>query len=266
MFISSATWPIGLVVSADQLQDRLAQAVLGRAGRRLALDAEDAGHDHVERDRLHARRERERLADRPASRSRARRPRRSSACSARSPRRGTAAAAACAGACGAAPTAVSTEFGPTIGRSGDSPVSRGRQLGLAVNSDLTWSGWLTKYVRSSAFLRSIGKRTANVSPSSRRVLNSSGTWRTLKRRAVEPARKLERGRQVERRAVVGCGAGGGRRGLADQARPSGGVGLIVAVIGRLNQGQTRCATVRAELCGISQSDRETAHPPRRGPA
>jgi hypothetical protein len=29
-----------------------------RAG--LALDPEDAGHDHVERDRLHARRERER--------------------------------------------------------------------------------------------------------------------------------------------------------------------------------------------------------------
>jgi hypothetical protein len=50
----------------DQAADRLAQAVLRRALRRLAVDAEDPGHDHVERDRLHARRERERLADRPA--------------------------------------------------------------------------------------------------------------------------------------------------------------------------------------------------------
>ena len=39
------------------------------------------------------------------------------------------------------PTAVSTEFGPTIGRSGDSPVSDGACSGLAVNSERTWSGW-----------------------------------------------------------------------------------------------------------------------------
>ena len=74
------------------------------------------------------------------------------------------------------------------------------------------------YVRSSAYLRRIGKRIANVSPSSRRVLNSSGTWRTLKRSAVQAARELQRGRQVERRAVVGRGAGGGGGRLADQAR------------------------------------------------
>ena len=40
------------------------------------------------------------------------------------------------------PTAVSTELGPRIGRSGDSPVSDGACSGFAVKSDLTWSGWL----------------------------------------------------------------------------------------------------------------------------
>ena len=38
------------------------------------------------------------------------------------------------------PRAVSVEFGPTIGRSGDSPVIDGARSGLAVKSDLTWSG------------------------------------------------------------------------------------------------------------------------------
>ena len=37
--------------------------------------------------------------------------------------------------------AVSTEFGPTIGRSGDSAVSDGTCSGLAVNSERAWSGW-----------------------------------------------------------------------------------------------------------------------------
>ena len=52
--------------SPQQPLDRIAQRVLERARARAALDAEDARHDHVERDRLHARRERERPADRPA--------------------------------------------------------------------------------------------------------------------------------------------------------------------------------------------------------
>ena len=47
-----------------------------------------------------------------------------------------------------APIAVSTEFGPTIGRSGDSPVSDGASSGFAVNSDLTWSGWLVTAISS----------------------------------------------------------------------------------------------------------------------
>jgi hypothetical protein len=36
-----------------------------------------------------------------------------------------------------APSAVSTELGPTIGRSGDSPVNDGTCSGLAVSSDFT---------------------------------------------------------------------------------------------------------------------------------
>ena len=40
------------------------------------------------------------------------------------------------------PSAVSTEFGPTIGRSGDSPASDGASSGFAVKSERTWSGWL----------------------------------------------------------------------------------------------------------------------------
>ena len=38
------------------------------------------------------------------------------------------------------PTAVSTEVDPTIGRSGDCPVTDGACSGVAVKSDLTWSG------------------------------------------------------------------------------------------------------------------------------
>ncbi len=51
---------------AGEAADGPAHRVLGRAGRGLPLDPEDPGHDHVERDRLHPRGERERLADGPA--------------------------------------------------------------------------------------------------------------------------------------------------------------------------------------------------------
>ena len=49
-----------------QPPDGVTQSGLGGAGRGPALDAEHSAHDHVQRDRLHARREREALADRPA--------------------------------------------------------------------------------------------------------------------------------------------------------------------------------------------------------
>jgi hypothetical protein len=50
----------------QQLDDLATQPVLARAALGRALDAEDPGHDHVQRDRLHAWRERQRLTDRPA--------------------------------------------------------------------------------------------------------------------------------------------------------------------------------------------------------
>ena len=46
--------------------DGFAQPPLGGAGRRSARDAEDARHDHVERDRLHRRHQGERTIQRPA--------------------------------------------------------------------------------------------------------------------------------------------------------------------------------------------------------
>ena len=50
----------------DQALGREPQPELGGVAARDALDPEDPGHDHVERYRLHPRRERERPADRPA--------------------------------------------------------------------------------------------------------------------------------------------------------------------------------------------------------
>jgi hypothetical protein len=51
---------------AHRGSDRFAQPVLGRACHGLAVDTEDPGHDHLERDRLHRRRQREWAPQRPA--------------------------------------------------------------------------------------------------------------------------------------------------------------------------------------------------------
>ena len=75
-----------------------------------------------------------------------------------------------------APLAVSTEAGPTIGRSGDSAVSEGTCSGLAVNSERTWSGWLVTVV-PPAIPASMWK----ISPSSRRARNTNSIWRWVKR-------------------------------------------------------------------------------------
>ncbi len=74
------------------------------------------------------------------------------------------------------PTAVSTELGPTIGRSGDSPVSDGASSGLAVKSERTWSGWLVITGAPATM-----PRIRNTSPSSRRAPNTNWIWRWLKR-------------------------------------------------------------------------------------
>ena len=75
------------------------------------------------------------------------------------------------------PIAVRTEFGPTIGRSGDSPVSEGACSGLAVKSDLTWSGWLVTTTCSSRSM----VRIRNGSPSSRWARKTNESCLVLKR-------------------------------------------------------------------------------------
>src|SRR3954463_10167723 len=75
------------------------------------------------------------------------------------------------------PTVVSTEFGPRIGRSGDSPVSDGASAGLAVKSALMWSGWLVTTMWSSRESRF----TRKTSPSWRWALKLKPNGRRPKR-------------------------------------------------------------------------------------
>ena len=70
---------------------------------------------------------------------------------------------------------------------------------------------------------------------------------------LQLARQLDRRREVERRAVVGGGAGGGGGRLADQARGEAVSCSIVALIARLNQGQTR-ARQYGSYCVRSHTD------------
>ena len=105
------------------------------------------------------------------------------------------------------PTAVSTEFGPTIGRSGDSPVSEGACSGLAVNSDWTWSGWLVTTRARRASMRAHPEHVAELAPGAEDELD----LRWLKRSGLDRARPRDRGREAHRRPVVGRGAGGRRR-------------------------------------------------------
>ena len=74
------------------------------------------------------------------------------------------------------PTAVSTEFWPRIGRSGDSPVSDGACSGFAMKRDLTWSGWLVMTGPPG-----ITPRIRKTSPCSRRALKMNSIWRIEKR-------------------------------------------------------------------------------------
>ena len=74
------------------------------------------------------------------------------------------------------PSEVSTEFGPTIGRSGDSAAIEGASSGLAVNSERTSSGRLV--ITSGC---GSGVRMAKTSPSRRRAPKTNSIWRWLKR-------------------------------------------------------------------------------------
>ncbi len=74
------------------------------------------------------------------------------------------------------PTAVRTDWVPTIGRSGDSPVSDGASSGFAVKSERTWSGWLVIVTASS-----VAPCMLKTSPSRRRARKTNSIWRWLKR-------------------------------------------------------------------------------------
>ena len=82
----------------------------------LAAHTENGPQDHLERDRLHARPQLERLAHAASARPRARRSRRSGRGSGAPPRRGTEAAAACAGACGRPRRESAARTGPAPAR------------------------------------------------------------------------------------------------------------------------------------------------------
>src|SRR3954471_9519251 len=75
------------------------------------------------------------------------------------------------------PMAVSTEFGPTTGRSGELATIDGAMSGSAVNSDRTWSGWHV----IAAGCSSPRPWTRNTSPSRRRAPKTNSAWRTLER-------------------------------------------------------------------------------------
>ena len=248
-FMSSASWATGQVEAATRRLTAWRSQCSGVPARGPALDAEDPGHDHVERDRLHPRRERERLAERPARRSRARWRRRSSARSGRSPRRGTAAAAACAGACGAAPIAVSTEFGPTIGRSGDSPVSDGACSGLAVNSERTWSGWLV-ITGSPPIVPRIRKTSPSSAPGAEDELDL----------ALVEAQHLERARAADRRrraqAVELGRRRAGRPATAGPRRSTPRPGALGRSWTRTTMTSTKCYIVMCVDCDLGAGRRK----------
>src|SRR5947209_15592445 len=99
------------------------------------------------------------------------------------------------------PSAVSVELGPTIGRSGDSPVSDGASAGSAVNSDLTWSGWLVMTAPPST----TRVRILKTSPRRRRAPKTNSIWRTLKRSVCAVGASAISG--TARRSAMPSGAG-----------------------------------------------------------
>ena len=111
------------------------------------------------------------------------------------------------------PTAVRTELGPTIGRSGDSPVSEGASSGLAVKSERTWSGWLVMTVPPS-----IGAEhpedLAELPPGAEHELDLA----LVEAQGLGPGRQRDRRRRRQGGGRGGVDrAGGGGRRLADQA-------------------------------------------------
>ena len=112
------------------------------------------------------------------------------------------------------PSAVRTEFGPTIGRSGDSPVSEGACSGLAVKSERTWSGWLVT-TGPPGIAAAHAEDLAELAPGAEDELDLA----LVEAQHLEQARHAMidgRLRQAARLAGLDRSGGGGRR-LADEA-------------------------------------------------
>ena len=117
----------GVVEMRQRRRSASRRPALGRAPARARPSTPKiAGHDHLERDRLHPRRERERLVRAASGRSRARPPR-AIICDVALDRLAVEGRQQQLALAHVAPrrASVSTELGPRIGRSGDSPVSDG---------------------------------------------------------------------------------------------------------------------------------------------
>src|SRR3954453_14194924 len=123
------------------------------------------------------------------------------------------------------PTEVSTELGPTTGRSGDSPVSDGASVGLAVNSALTWSGWLVTTMLSSRDTSWMRK----TSPSFLRALKLKPSGRTPN---CVVCASLDRGGAGGRFQVPSEGSGGpDGEGGGPSSSSSRGSAVAVSAIG-----------------------------------
>ena len=141
----------------------------------LVAHAEDGAHDHLERQRLHARPERERrrragqrrdLALGDVAGSGRRRP--------ASARRGTRAASVLRSRRWSAPSSSSTERGPSSGRSTALPSPAWSTSGSPVKTWRTASGWLTITQSASDVIRRL-----NVSPKRARSRAENGPGRVI---------------------------------------------------------------------------------------
>src|ERR1043166_3369836 len=142
------------------------------------------------------------------------------------------------------PTAVSTELGPRIGRSGDSPVSEGACSGLAVNSERTWSGWLVITGPPG-----IVPRIRKTSPSSRRARKTNSIWRWLKRSDwVRRGSGIAGGVASPASSASSIGPAGDGGASPTSWSGAGGSASIVAVLGGIVS--TKATSIDAHICEL----------------
>src|SRR3954454_12018520 len=114
-----------------------------------------------------------------------------------------------------APIDVSTESGPRMGRSGDSPVMEGASPGLAVNRERTWSGWLVNVGPPGMIAR-----IRNTSPSRRREPKTNSIWRWVKRSTCAARGRSTRGGSASvaaSRASIGPASDGSASPISSSA-------------------------------------------------